>query len=133
MALVFRSRCSGAHHRVDPPPAGDGGPEIHEGGDPLLYGDQERTFRRRTRPSIGGRMKRIGALVAAVGLLLAACGGEAGPDPQAEPKEALVSAFENLANSEGTEIVLSLDATAEALAGLSGEGGSPMDEEKIGR
>src|SRR5688500_5895423 len=103
MALVFRSRCSGAHHRVDTPPAGDGGPAIHEGADHLLYVDQERAFRRRTRPSIGGRMKRSGALFASVGLLLAACGGEAGPDPQAEHKEELVSAFENLANSEGTE------------------------------
>lgn len=74
-------------------------------------------------------MKRIGALVAAVGLLLTACGGGAGPDPQAEPKEALVSAFENLATSEGTEIVMSLDATAGSLNGLAGDGGEAMDEE----
>ena len=74
-------------------------------------------------------MKRIGALVAAVALLLTACGGETGPDPQANPKEALVSAFENLANSEGMEMVLSLDATAESLNGLAGEGGQPMDDE----
>lgn len=76
-------------------------------------------------------MKRIGALAAAVGLLLAACGGGSGPDPQANPKEALVSAFENLANSEGMEIVLSLDATAESLTGLAGEGGESMDEATV--
>jgi hypothetical protein len=74
-------------------------------------------------------MKRIGALLAAVGLLIGACGGSAGPDPEANPKEALVSAFENLADSDGMEIVLSLDATAESLNGLAGDGGEAMDEE----
>ena len=74
-------------------------------------------------------MKRIGALVAILGLLAAACGGGSGPDPESQPKEALISAFENLANSEGMEIVLSLDATAESLNGLAGEGGQPMGEE----
>ena len=76
-------------------------------------------------------MKRIGALLAAVGLLLTACGGEAGPDPQANPKEALVSAFENLANSDGMEMVLSLEATAESLNGLAAEGGEPMDPDMV--
>lgn len=74
-------------------------------------------------------MKRIGALMAVLGLLLAACGGDPGPDPRSQPKEALISAFENLANSEGMEVVLSLDATVESLNGLAGEGGQPMDEE----
>lgn len=74
-------------------------------------------------------MKRIGALVAILALLVAACGGDSGPDPESNPKEALISAFENLANSEGMEVVLSLEATAESLNGLAGEGGQPMGEE----
>jgi len=72
-------------------------------------------------------MKRIAALLAALGLLLAACGGASGPDPEANPKEALVSAFENLANSDGLEVNLSLDATPESLNALAGDGGEPLD------
>lgn len=74
-------------------------------------------------------MKRIAALIAAVGLLLVGCAGERGPDPEADPKEALISAFENLANSDGIEVVLSLDSTVESLSALAADGGESMDED----
>ncbi len=74
-------------------------------------------------------MTRIVALIAAVALTLAGCAGDRGPDPQADPKEALISAFENLANADGVEVVLSLDSTAQALSRLASEGDESMDAE----
>lgn len=74
-------------------------------------------------------MKRLAALIAALGLLLFACGGSAGPDPKTEPKEALISAFENLADGDGVEVVLSIEATVESLTALAGQGSQAIDRE----
>ena len=77
-------------------------------------------------------MKRLNTAALAATLLLAACGGS-GPDPQANPKDALVSAFENMGKREGHAITLSLDATVESLQALgeSQPGGSQMKDEDV--
>lgn len=79
-------------------------------------------------------MKLVGAALGAA-LLLAGCAGS-GPDPQDNPKDALISAFENLSEREGHEITVSLDATADSLRALGGsQPGTPdlsdEDAEKI--
>ena len=74
-------------------------------------------------------MKRLAALLLAAGLVAGACGGDSGPDPEANPKDALVSAFEKLTDSEGIAMELSFDATVESLNALGGEGAEELSEE----
>ena len=76
-------------------------------------------------------MKRLAALLLAAGLVLGACADDSsGPDPEANPKDALISAFENLSQSEGLSMVMSFDATTESISQLdSMGGGDPMAEE----
>lgn len=75
-------------------------------------------------------MKKLAAALLTAGLLIGGCAGDSGPDPDANPKEALISAFENLSKSEGLEVTLSLEATTETLNALGGsEGGGLTDED----
>ena len=76
-------------------------------------------------------MRKLIATVAASALVFAACGGgSSGPDPAENPKGALTSAIENLANAEGVSMTFSLDAEAEDLESLatSEEGSDPLPE-----
>ena len=74
-------------------------------------------------------MRRFLAVLLAAGLVLGACGGDGdgGPDPADDPKGALINAFENLAEYEGTEVTLTVDSTPEDLAAVSE--GSLTDEQ----
>ena len=66
-------------------------------------------------------MRRFFAVLLAAGLVLGACGGDSGggPDPADDPKGALTSAFENLADYEGSEVTITVDTTAEDLTAIS--------------
>jgi len=75
-------------------------------------------------------MKRLVALALPLVLLVAAC-GDSGPDPSANPKDALISAFENLSEAEGVEIVFSLDASDETLVAVSEGSLTAEDASKI--
>ena len=77
-------------------------------------------------------MKRLAAGLLGAALLMAACGGS-GPDAQENPKDALVSAFENTAKLDGHEMTMSLDASVEAIQalGASQPGDTGMDEDDI--
>jgi hypothetical protein len=76
-------------------------------------------------------MKRLVALALPLVVLLAACGGSGGPDPQANPKDALVSAFENMSGSDGLQIVLSLDSDVDSLVSTSEGDLAEEDAQKI--
>ena len=76
-------------------------------------------------------MKRLVALALPLVVLLAACGGSEGPDPSADPKDALVSAFENMSESDGMEVVLSLSSDTGSLVATSEGSMSEEDAQKI--
>jgi hypothetical protein len=73
-------------------------------------------------------MRRLLALLAAALLILAGCADSKseGPDPADDPKGALETALDNLANSEGMTLTLTLDSTEESLT-AAGEGDLPPD------
>ncbi len=71
-------------------------------------------------------MKRLLVLLAAGSLLLSACGGA---EPSEDPRGALKTALDNMAEIEGAAVVLSLESDTASLQALSSEGGSPLDEE----
>jgi hypothetical protein len=74
-------------------------------------------------------VKRLITLIAASALLFAACGGDSGPDPAENPKDALVEGLRAL-GEEGLTVTLSVNSTPEDLATLA-EGG--MDAETAGK
>lgn len=76
-------------------------------------------------------MKRLVALALPLVLFVAACGGSEGPDPAANPKDALVSAFENMSESDGLQIVLSLEADADSMMAMSEGSLAEEDAQKI--
>ena len=76
-------------------------------------------------------MRKLIATMAASALVFAACGGgSSGPDPAEDPKGALTTALQNLADAEGISMTFSLDAEAEDLESLaaSEEGSEPLPE-----
>jgi hypothetical protein len=64
-------------------------------------------------------------------LLLAACGGDSGPDAEADPKGALSSAFENWAEAEGSSVVGSIQSDAASLAALAEDDGDSLTDDEI--
>ncbi len=79
-------------------------------------------------------MRRFLAILATSALFLAGCAGDSGPDAEASPKEALVSAFRGLADMPGITVTIRLDAAPEDLVSLAGDGGDELtieDAQKI--
>ena len=66
-------------------------------------------------------MRRLFSVLLAAGLVLSACGGDSGggPDPADDPKGALINAFQNLAEYEGTSMTFGVDSTSEDLVALA--------------
>lgn len=73
-------------------------------------------------------MKRLLAALFASLLVLAACGGDSGPDPADDPKGALTEGMKALGEG-GLTMTLSLNSTPEDLALLAEEDGSALTEE----
>lgn len=73
-------------------------------------------------------MRKIGALVVALVLLIGACSGDSRSE---DPKAALISAMENTGASEGLTFTLSLRSTPESLDALARAdgGGTGIEEE----
>lgn len=64
-------------------------------------------------------MRRFLALLLSSALLLAACGGDSGPDPADDPKAALKAAFEKIGEYEGLTVTLRLDSDTDSLVAVS--------------
>lgn len=68
-------------------------------------------------------MRRLGAAAIAATLVLAGCSGGSGPEAKENPKDALLSALENVSKRDGHAITVSLDATAESVQALDSKNG----------
>lgn len=74
-------------------------------------------------------MRKTSIVLVTMALFLGACFGDTGPDPAAEPKEALTNAFDKLGDG-GYRFVVRLDSDTDSLIALSAdEGGTPMEQE----
>lgn len=70
------------------------------------------------------------AIAACAALILTACNGDA-PDPGEDPKAALRSAIQNLADYDGVDLTLSVDSDTESLTAVSEGDLSSEDAETI--
>jgi len=77
-------------------------------------------------------MRRSLTILLAAALVLGACaGGDEGPDPAEDPKGALVSAFQRLADSEGISMTATVQSDTGSLIALSSDGGGePLTEDE---
>jgi hypothetical protein len=75
-------------------------------------------------------LKRLLALLLGSALLLAACGGDSGPDPAQDPKGALINAVKALGDS-GVTVGLSINSTPEDISLLSEGDMAPDQAQKL--
>ncbi|HEU4481333.1 MAG TPA: hypothetical protein VFS18_05560 [Actinomycetota bacterium] len=64
-------------------------------------------------------MRKLLIALLSSALLLAACGGDDGPDPAEDPKGALTSAFERFAERDGSTFEITIASDPESLAAMS--------------